>query len=453
MSSLSIAGHEIRRLLRDRALPVLLGLLLVLAAYAAWNGSAWVGQREAAIGLINAEEQDARDRSRGFVGKAPSVLPRVQPVLPPGAMAALSIGQADAYPYTADVVALGDRTQLLRHVWSDIGNPAVQAAGRFDLAFVIVFLLPLVILAATFDLWSRERERGITALVLSQPVAAGRLIAVKASARGAIVLLPALVIILAVAAGSGATSPSGLAVLALIVLAYGGFWLALAVLIGCFARRTTEAAIAAGALWLLIVVMAPSLALAAVNLMVPPPSQMQLATALKAQLADTARQQQQLRHAAELPASRSPAPRIADAVRVAYADLVQADQAIAPLIVAHAEAENARCQALDRARLLLPSVAVQDALDRLAGSDADRALAFQQQVLAYWQARRQLHKGYLDRDLPQTLDEYDALPGFQFQETTVALQCGVLIDLAVLAVAALLLLIAAWSMRRRLATP
>ena len=450
MSSLSIAGHEIRRLLRDRALPVLLGLLVVLAAYAAWNGSAWVGQREAAIGLINAEEQDARDRSRGFVGKAPSVLPRVQPVLRPGAMAALSIGQADAYPYTADVVALGDRTQLLRHVWSDIGNPAVQAAGRFDLAFVIVFLLPLIILATTFDLWSRERERGITALVLSQPIAAGRLIAVKASARGAIVLLPVLAIILAVAAGSGATSPSGLAVLALIVLAYGSFWLALALLIGCFARRTTEAAIAAGALWLLIVVMAPSLVLAAVNLMVPPPSQMQLATRLKAQLADTARQQQ-LRHAAEPPATRS--PRIADAVRAAYADLLQADQAIAPLIAAHAEAEDARRQALDRARLLLPSVAVQDALDRLAGSDADRALAFQQQVLAYWQARRQLHKDYLDRDVPQTLAEYDALPRFEFQDTAGALQRGVLIDLAALAVATLLLLIAAWSMRHRLATP
>src|SRR5690606_1515435 len=98
-------------------------------------------------------------------------------------------------------------------------------------------------------------------------------------------------------------------------------------------------------------------------------------------------------------------------------------------------------------------VAVQDALDRLAGSDADRALAFQQQVLAYWQARRQLHKDYLDRDVPQTLAEYDALPCFEFQETARVLQRGVLIDLAALAVATLLLLIAAWSMRRRLATP
>ena len=45
MSSLSVAGHEVRRLLRDRALPTLLTLLLALAAYAAWNGRAWVEQR------------------------------------------------------------------------------------------------------------------------------------------------------------------------------------------------------------------------------------------------------------------------------------------------------------------------------------------------------------------------------------------------------------------------
>lgn len=55
--------------------------------------------------------------------------------------------------------------------------------------------------------------------------------------------------------------------------------------------------------------------------------------------------------------------------------------------------------------------------------------------------------------MPQTLAEYDALPRFEFQDTAGALQRGVLIDLATLAVATLLLLIAAWSMRRRLATP
>lgn len=452
MSSLSVAGHEVRRLLRDRALPTLLMLLLALAAYAAWNGRAWVEQRNAAIGVIQLEEQHTHDRSRVFVGKAPSVLPRVQPVLPPAAMASVSIGQAEAYPYTADVVALGDRTQLFRNVWADIGNPAARAAGRFDLAFVIVFLLPLVILAASYDLWSRERERGIAALVLSQPVAVGRLIAVKALARGGVVLLPAGVILVGAAAWSGAESLAGLGLLSLVILAYGGFWLAVAVLIGCFARRTTEAAIAAGGVWLLIVVMAPSLTLAAVNLAVPPPSQMQLATDVKARLAATARQQTLHRRSAST-AVRSSTPVIPDHVREAYADLLATDLDLAPLIESHERAQDARRRVLDNVRLLMPAVAVQDALDRIAGSDADRALAFQDQVHAFWQARRLLHKAYLDRDAPQTLAEYEALPRFRFVEPAGVGRRGVRADLGALLAATLILLIAAGSMRRRLATP
>lgn len=452
MSSLSIAGYEISRLLRDRALPVLLALLLALGAYAAWNGSDWVSQRVAAIGLIKAEEQDTKDAARGFIGKAPSVLPRAQPVLPPGAMAPLSIGQAEAYPYTADVVALGDYSQLFKHVWADIGNPAVRAAGRFDLAFVIVFLLPLIILAVTYDLWSRERERGIAAMVLSQPISAGQLMVVKALVRGCVVLLPTLGIIVAVAAGAGARSPTGLATLALVVFAYSCFWLAVALLIGFFARRTTEAAIAAGAVWLLIVVMAPSLTLAAVNLIAPPPSQMQFATEMKAQMKDISRRQQ-LYHVSHPAPARSPPPTIPDQVRDAYADRVAADRAVAPLIASQAQAADAHHHALDSVRFFLPSVAVQDALDRIAGSDADRALAFQIQVAAFWQERRQLHKVYLDRDSPQTLAEYEELPRFQFIETGGDVQRAIFVDVAAVFIATLILLIAAWSMRGRVATP
>lgn len=452
MSVRFIAGLEMRRLLRERALPALLVLLLGLGAYAAWNGNAWVEQRRADIELIQQEEQQTRDRSRTFVGRAPSVLPRAQPVLPPGAMAAVSTGQADAYPYTADVVALGDPTQLLKHVWADIGNPAARAAGRCDLAFVIVFLLPLVILATTHDLWSRERERGIAALVLSQPIVVERLIVVKVLARGALVVLPALGIIVAVTAAAGARSVAGLSVLALTVFAYGSFWLAVAVFIGCVARRTTEAAIAAGALWLLIVVMAPSLTLAAANLLAPPPSQMRFATDVKARLDDISRRQQ-LAHSSPAAAPRSPATVIPDAVRRAYADRVAADRELAPLLAAHAQAEATRRKVLDRTRLWLPPVAMQDALDRIAGSDADRALAFQHQVREFWQARRLLHKAYLDRDAAQTLLEYDALPVFQFRETGGVFQRGVLLDLAALITATLIVLLAAWSLRGRLATP
>ncbi|MDA4697860.1 hypothetical protein NY544_19595, partial [Enterobacter hormaechei] len=69
------------------------------------------------------------------------------------------------------------------------------------------------------------------------------------------------------------------------------------------------------------------------------------------------------------------------------------------------------------------------------------------------QARRLLHQGYLDRDAPQTLDEYEALPHFQFHEAAGVAQRGVLADLAALIIATLIVLVAAGALRGRLATP
>ena len=451
MSSFAVAAYEVRRLLRDRALPWLLILLLGLGGYAAWNGADWVQKREAAIGVIKAEEQEGLAFARGFV-ETQMVMPYSQAVLPPGSMAPLSIGQADAYPFNAEVFALGDYTMLFRRVWADIGSPTVRAAGRFDLAFVIVFLLPLVILATTYDLWSRERERGVAAMVLSQPVTVGLLIAVKALARGLAVLLPSTAIILAVASWAGAREPIGLTALALAVLAYGGFWLAVAVIISLVARRSTEAAIAGGAVWLLVVVMAPTLSLGAVDLAAPAPSEMRFATDLKARMTEISERQRLHREANPTPV-QVPAPRIPDRVRDAYADLVALDSEVAPMIAAHQRARHARRHLLDTVRFFLPSVAVQDALDRIAGSDADRALAFESQARAAQLDLRLRYKGYLDRDALLTLAEYDNLPGFQFRESGGAFQAGVLADLAALVVATLLILIAARALRGQAAIP
>ncbi|MYC99238.1 MAG: ABC transporter permease subunit [Gammaproteobacteria bacterium] len=453
MSGFAIAGYEVRRLLRDRALPALLILLLGLGAYAAWNGADWVHKREAAIALIKAEDQEWLADGRQFVVQSyPSViLPITQPVLPPPAMAPLSVGQGDVYHFTAEIFPLGDYTYLFRRVWADIGSPTVRAAGRFDLAFVIVFLLPLVILATTFDLWSRERERGVAAMVLSQPVAVGPLIAAKALARGLVVLLPSTAIILAVTAWAGAREPVGLTALALAVLAYGGFWLAVAVIISLIARRSTEAAIAAGAVWLLVVVMAPSLTLAAVDLTTPAPSEMRFATDLKARVTEISERQRLYREANPTPV-RAPAPTIPDRLRGVYADRVALDREVAPMITAHHQARDARRQLLDTVRFFLPSVAIQDALDRIAGSDADRALAFESQARAAQSELRLIYKGYLDRDALVTPTEYDNMPGFRFRESGGAFQTGVLADLAALIAATLLILAAAWALRGQAAT-
>lgn len=451
MSALAVAGYEIRRILRDRALPALLILLLALSAYAAWNGADWVRQRNATLEQVRSDEQTTIEFIRKFVATMPVVDRRYSPALPVGSMAPLSIGQAEAYPFAAEVFALSD-AQIFRRTTADIGSPTVRAAGRFDLAFVIVFLLPLVLLAACYDLWARERERGVAAMILSQPIAIGPLIAVKTLARGVIVLLPSTAIILGVAAWAGARDLLGLTAVGLSILAYGCFWLSVAVLISLFARRSTEAAVAAGTVWLGVVVMAPSLALAVVDLVAPPPSEMRFATELKARGKAIVERQRAYRSANPTPV-RVPAPKIPDSMRDVYADRISADRELAPMVQAHQQAKDARRHLLDTVRFLLPSVAVQDALDRIAGSDADRARSFETQALAFRIERLRLAKARMDRNAPLSVTEFGQLPGFEFREAGGTIRAGLLADLAALIIATLLILIAARAFRDKAATP
>ncbi|MDG2523278.1 ABC transporter permease subunit [Caulobacter segnis] len=438
---IAITRHELRRALRDRALPWLLVLFAALAAYGAWNGAQWAKERAATVQLITDELGPLVEMRREQLAEAPagtwpfSSTPQLAPfrlVLRPGAMAALSIGQAEAYPYAARMIPLQDIT-MFDYFKVDVDNPAVRAAGRFDLAFVIVFVLPLVLLAAAFDLWSRERERGVAAMVLSQPVGPLSLLAGKALARALLVLPPVIAIVLASLIAFGASQPEGLAATAVVVLVYGLFWIALAALINVFARRSTDAALAGGAAWLAIGVLAPALALATANVVSPAPSELQFSANYLEQSRAIRKEQREAR-GPELPGD--PAPKIPDRIRNFFKERTAEDQRLAPLVQSQLQARAERRAVLDALRLFLPSVAVQDALDRIAGADADRAVAFQSQAMSFtaqtkaWLAQR------LANDQPLASEDYDHLPRFQFREAPAgAFQTGVLVDLAALAAA------------------
>ena len=76
---------------------------------------------------------------------------------PPSALAFAALGFRDVAPQTLRVRALGLEAQLYEN---ESFNPEMALAGRFDLAFVVIYLAPLFIIALLHDLVSRERETG-----------------------------------------------------------------------------------------------------------------------------------------------------------------------------------------------------------------------------------------------------------------------------------------------------
>lgn len=422
----AIARTEYRRVVRDRAMLLMLVLFALVAGYATVAGASWAAARADAIGHALADADDTMAKRREtFVemvsrGENPNfgliyatALP-FSAALPNAPLAALSAGQAEAYPAAASISPFADPYAIFDAHRTGLENPVVLAAGRFDLAFVIIFLLPLLLIAATYDMWARDVDEGTARLQLAQPIRPASLIATRALVRGGLPLMLAAAIVLALLVAAGARDGGALAAVGAVVLAYGAFWIALTATINLFARTSTVAALGAGGAWLALVILLPAALAAAADIVAPPPSVARYTNAIRATgLEVRAAHADAARAAASAKSERAYPPSLWHSRR----EIQQRDARLAPLHRAHAEAWAQRQFVGDALRLGSPAVLAQDALDRIAGTDAARALSFQAQARRFAATVRQLAFDWMDQDRLMTLSDYDGgLPRFPFAE-------------------------------------
>ena len=424
----TVIRHELRRLSRDRATPVLALLFAAICLYAAWNGQRWADQRAEALRQIEIDLQESREDSRARLATAAAAQPGrtfsqgsisagvwYQPTLPLLPLAPLAIGQADGYPFDVRFHPVSPRT-LFAPREASLTNPAALAAGSFDLAFVIVYLLPVFLLALTYDLWTGERERGTARLLLAQPISPMVLFFGKAIALGATVLLGLAALVMIPLLGfAGSNGPGGpaLAALGVTVLLYGAFWIAVALTVNVFVRHAAGAALACGAIWLGVTALLPAVLASAVDLLHPAPSSAAYANRLR----DIELERQEARR--QTPPSRSTADREdrAAALRRTLARVDEDMAAYAPVRDAFRDREQARRDFAHDLRFASPATAVQDTLERLAGTDATRAVAFQDQAWRFAQALRTHAGTSLAEQSAENLSRlYASVPVFRFEE-------------------------------------
>lgn len=443
----AIARMEMLRLRRDRAMLAALLVFTLLAAYATISGARWAADRAATVAQVVSEADETMALRRAeFVkqvaeGKKPgfgliyaTALP-FRAGLPNAPLAALSAGQAEGYSAAAAISPFADPFGIFDRYAIGLESPAVLAAGRFDLAFVIVVLLPLLLIAATYDFWSRDVENGSARIQLAQPTAPTTLILTRAALRGGALLLSmtAIAAILLLLIGG---EPQGLALFTLIVFAYGLFWIVLATGVNLLVRSSTTAALACGTLWLGLVILLPAGLAAAANIAAPRPSVRAHANAVRAAGLEV--------RAANVAAARAAAT--AESGRAYPAglwhsrrEITQRDTHLRPIHQAYADAWARHHHLAATLRLLSPAVLTQDALDRIAGTDPARALAFQEQARSFAASTRRLAFNWMDADRLMTLADYDGdLPRFAFAEPPRT--AAILVDLGAILLFALALL-------------
>jgi ABC-2 type transport system permease protein len=460
-----------RNLAADRSLPVAVGLFLAMIAYGSYNGAAWTGFQRSTLEQSAREEKSRMagleaniraaevtnptgfgdPRSPAFVGGREGT-PYLR--MPPAALAPLSIGQSDLFPYYVRAALQSVHTVMAA---DEVENPANLLAGRFDLAFVIVYLYPLLILGLTYNVISAEREQGTLAMTLAQPVSLGAVVWGKVLARAGVLVGAGLIACVAAAIIGGVTLNSGreiglLAAWLAMVAAYGAFWFALAVLVNALGRSSPANALVLIASWLALVLILPSLVHVTATTRYPVPSRVEMVQAVREASREASANGSRLlaQYLEDHPELAPQSGGGADFLQISTAVNKQVEQKVEP-VLDHFDAQLRAQQAMvSRFRFLSPAILTQAALNDLSGTGDARQEHFRRQVAAFLERWRGYFEAKIFRREKIKAGDLAGLPRFEYQEeppgaATARFRVGLW---GVLLPAALLVMIAARMLRR-----
>ncbi|WUR15633.1 DUF3526 domain-containing protein [[Empedobacter] haloabium] len=432
---------ELRLALHSRLAKGALLLLLALSALAVWSGLHAVDQqRQALVRIATVQRADVtavahKYRDGGEAGYAAYSTPHLTDH-PPAPLAFAAFGQRDVQPFALRVRLLGLQAQLYE---SESINPELAAAGRFDFAFVLVYLAPLFVIALMHDLVAGEREAGRLRLVHALPVPGARLWRRRIALRFVLVLAALALPLLCGAASAGVAAGHMLLVLAIAAL-YMAFWFGMAAAVAAGVRTSAGGAAVLLAVFVVLTLVLPTLVNGAIGRAVPVSKGAELALA----------QRQAVHTAWDRPKEETMAqffrthPEWRDTPALTgkfqwkwyYAMHQAGDDAVAGQVDEYRAALTARERWTGHSGWLLPSVAVQAVLHRLADTDLHGQLAYLDRVAAFHKQLRGYFYPYIFNERSFGPAQFAGLPRWQRGAAGGTVALGAVVALALLAAVA-----------------
>jgi ABC-2 type transport system permease protein len=405
----SIFRYELRALLRSRARCLALAVFWLCGIYALYSGQQQVARWEAilteATGAQAQQQEDVRSWHRaGATG--PSDRPWIDITAPtwadrvagshmgrsPAPLASLSLGLSDA---RAEATHISLSTNPYDGKLIELANPEKLLAGHLDLAFVLAFLVPLLLLVLVFDVGGYERDSGMLSLVRVQR---GRLwpwLVARLGFHAALVAGSALVLVLIGGAWSGAlrSAPGALAAFALLGLLYVLVWSALFTCVASLGRGSAFNALTMSVIWIVLCILGPAAAQSHMQHAHPPGYGTELTSLLREET--HALSQRDFALHLQVFYSHRPHLRSAPYAREGERDrnrnrlVIQASNLD---VISRRAAEQQRRELAEertaaRLRAFLPSFALLHGLNLLAGNEAAAYREFRADILASVEAR------------------------------------------------------------------
>jgi len=434
----SVTGKEFTLFFRERANIFILALLVILLFIAAFNGvkTTLKNEHTAAEAITkdtnafnnkvkllqdiqngNATPGEWNDPRKAHQG----VLHVKRPVSPwPAEINFLS---AENTPLTPSLLFIGNAT---RHKNPDpvFGDPSQRLDGPFDITFITVWLLPLVVILLGYDVLSRDMEIGSAKILATQNtslrVIVIRRLCVRFVTLFSVIALTVLVSFLFAVDKPDITNITGLFIWLLAVGFYLGFWFSLTALINAYIKVAATTGQALLALWAVFTFIVPIFVGLGVQTLNPPIDRFQTILDLRALTNDLNQHRDEVTNSYYAKrGNNGPAAKLGDIdeysyyfINTMYPQHLAFDERYRPLGNKLELQRIEQAQGLRIGAFFSPGLAIKLLSDDLAGETPERRHWFLQTVDRYQNQWRAAFDKKISSLLPMTIEDYQNKPEY-----------------------------------------
>jgi ABC-2 type transport system permease protein len=428
--------YEWKMIVRDRTILVLFALFLGLTVFAVRNGQEKISERTNAIERARAEVVAAEKKKRSEIDSVDRGLksyqeqwldPRMLSVygqrmgrivaMDAQPLSFVATGQSDLFTHYTKPKLYGEAYAL---GFSELSNPVQLLFGSFDLSFVSIYLLPLLVLAFSYNILSSEKESGSLRLTLAQPVSLFKWLLGKFLIRFFILSSVILISIFLSLAILGLGFPTGTISLVTLILLYTLFWFTLAFLVNLTGSSSGSNAVKLVSAWIVIVLLLPSVISQLANTLYPVPSRIKMIHQYRVAEAQADKRANEI-----LKTYYRDHPELAQKDTVqqnryqfwieyfASIDLVK--EAVTPVLSEHDRQLRSQQKWVDQLRFISPAILMQNALNDLTGTSSRHYSDFRKQVISFADEWRAYFMPRMFRNEWMHPDNIDQLPQHRYE--------------------------------------
>ncbi len=443
--------YELKLLLRSRWIQLLSIILLLLLGFAARNGKQKVNKRtdnivaaheevkekdEMMLKLLDSVEQGLEvSASPWTIPTSPMAVGNYHPrvaAMEPQPMAFVSVGQADLFTHYVKPKVSGDDFALN---FTEMTSPVQLLFGSFDLAFVIVYLLPLLIIAFSYNVLSSEKESGSLRLLAAQPIGIQNWVLQKFGLRFfwlSVLVIGALIFVCFVFGYNPFAQIKVFFGLVGIILAYMLFWFALGFLVNLWVGSSAKNAVALLGLWVIFVLLVPSVLNQLGNTLYPMPSRTLMINDMRALKAESTKKADEildnyLRDHPEYALNDTTQFRGFYHRYMASQKLIREE--LAPVVNTYEEQLQKQQDWVSKFKWISPAIIVQETLNRMAGTSTRDYESYRKQVVAFANSWREHFMPFLYNNKDFSQKDYPDLPKFTYVPQIASPSMGMIIIL------------------------